>query len=73
MDIIPFFKFVAAIILGGITFYFFLMFLNEMISETGYVPSAYFNAMMAIFTFIPAVILFRSGIKLIMHMQKKRV
>jgi len=63
---------VAAIILGGITFYFFAMFLNEMITETGYVPTAYFNAMMSIFTFIPAVILFRSGIRLIMHMQKKR-
>ena len=44
-----------------------------MITELDYAPLAYFNAMMAIFTFIPAVILFRSGIRLIMHMQKKGV
>lgn len=74
MDVIPYVKFTAAIFLGGLTFYFLNMFLQQgILSELSYTPSAYFNAMMAIFTGIPAVVLFRSGIKLIMHMQKKRM
>ena len=71
MDVIPFFRFVASIFLGGLTFFFFALFIDELLVE---IPTSgvYFNALMALFTGIPAIVLFRSGIKLVMHMQKKR-
>jgi len=72
MDVIPFFKFVAAIFLGGLTFYFFSLFLAGLMGMLP-ITSIYFNAMLAIFSGIPAVILFRSGIRLVMHMQKRRM
>lgn len=72
MDVIPFFRFVGAIIAGGFTFYFFNLTLQELISQTStYSTGTYFLALMTIFSLLPAVILFRSGIRLVMKMQKR--
>ena len=73
MDVIPFFRFVGAIIAGGFMFFFLSLTLNELVSQTSaYSTGVYFFAMMTIFSLLPAVILFRSGINLVMKMQKRR-
>lgn len=71
MDVIPFLRFVAAIFIGGLSFYFFFLILFPEVNSILPVSNIYFNAMLSICTGIPAAVLFRSGIKLIMHMQKR--
>jgi len=70
MDIIPFGRFIASVILGGLTFYIFNLILQEfmeMLSFTG----TYANILSILFAAIPAVIIFFSGIRLIMVQQKR--
>ena len=73
MDVIPFFRFVGAIIAGGFMFYFLSLTLTELVSMTSATSTGvYFFALMTMFSAIPAIILFRSGIRLVMGMQKRR-
>ena len=71
-DVIPYFRFVAALVVGGLTFYFFNLILVDSFTELSTPSSVYWTALFTIFTYIPAVVLFRSGIRLIMYQQKRR-
>lgn len=72
MDFIPFFRFVAAIVLGGLVFSFFNMILLGSFTGISLPTSIYWSAMLTIFTYILAIVLFRNGIRLVMYQQKRR-
>jgi hypothetical protein len=61
----------ASLIVGGFAFYFLNIMIQGLNGELS-TPGVYFLAMLSIFSFIPAIILFRSGISLIMDQQKRR-
>ena len=71
-DVIPYFRFIAVLVIGGLVFALFNMFLSN--TFTGLTPtsSVFWSAMLTIFTYIPAIIFFRNGIRLVMYQQKRR-
>jgi len=70
MDFIPFFRFIASIIMFGISFYFLNLMLGAINSGIPTV-GVWFAALMFLWTLLPAVVLFASGVRLIMTMQKR--
>jgi hypothetical protein len=71
-DVIPYFRFVAVIVIGGLVFAFFNMFLSGTFGDLTPSGSVFWSAMLTIFTYIPAIIFFRNGIRLVMYQQKRR-
>lgn len=71
-DVIPYFRFVAVIIIGGLVFYFLNLLLVETYTELSAPSSVFWTAMLTLFTYIPAIVFFRSGFRLIMFQQKRR-
>ena len=72
MDIIPYVRFVAGIILFGLSFFFLDMMLTEVMNTVPVPTNPMFFAMLWIFTAFPGIVLFSSGIRLIMVNQKRR-
>ena len=71
MDIIPYVRFIAGIILFGLSFFFLDMMLNTLM-ETVVTPThVMFSAMLWLFSILPGIVLFSSGIRLIMVNQKR--
>ena len=70
MNVTPYFRFLAAIILFGISFYF-LNDLMSLVTDELPIGGAYFSALMFLWTALPAVVLFVSGIKLMITAQKR--
>jgi hypothetical protein len=71
-DVIPYFRFIAVLVIGGLVFYFFNMFLTGVFGDLTPNGSVFWSAMLTIFTYIPAIIFFRNGIRLVMYQQKWR-
>ena len=70
MDIIPFFRYVGALICFGMCFYILgtmLTGMTDLIPFDGIYPSA----LMTLWMVLPAVVLFFGGIKLVMVQQKR--
>ena len=75
LDIIPFFRYLGAIICFGLCFYFLGIMVTGLLDmipmTTTYVSSAYPNALMSMWAALPAVVLFFGGIRLVMVQQKR--
>jgi len=70
MDIIPFARFLGAIICFGLAFYFLglmVTIFTDLIAFEG----TYATALMSLWLALPAIVLFFSGIRLIMVQQKR--
>ena len=70
MNITPYFRFIAAIILFGISFYFLDDFTGLLTGELP-VGGTYFSALLFLWSALPAVVLFTSGIKLVISTQRR--
>jgi len=70
IDIIPFGRFIGAIICFGLSFYFLGLMITAL---TDLIPFSGDNAsaLMSMWLALPAVVLFFSGVRLIMVMQKR--
>jgi len=70
MDIIPFFRYLGAIIIFGLCFYFLALLITAL---TDIIPfeGDYANAILTLWVALPAVVLLFSGIRLIMVQQKR--
>jgi hypothetical protein len=70
MNVTIYFRFIAAIILFGISFYF----LNDFLGLTReYLPTSgsYFSALLFMWGILPAIVLFTSGVRLVIAAQKR--
>lgn len=70
MNIIPYWRFFAVIICFGFTFYFLNLTFSELttaIPTTG----AFFAAMLTLWSALPGIVLLRSGVKMVMTLQKR--
>ena len=70
IDIVPFFRYIAAIVVFGLSFYFFnVLFtgLTDLIPFTG----DYANSLLFMWAALPAIVLFFTGIRLLMVQQKR--
>ena len=71
MDIIPYFRFGAGLILFGLSFFFLMLSLNTLMETVTTPTNAMFFAMLWLFTMFPGIVLLSSGIRLIMVNQKR--
>lgn len=70
MDFIPFFRFVAAIIVFGIMFYFLAIMITGVVDIITF-EGQYASVITILWGALPAVVLFTTGIRLIMVQQKR--
>ena len=70
IDIIPFFRYIGAIILFGLCFYFLGLLVTALTDEITF-SGGYADAMLYMWAALPAVVLFFSGIRLVMVQQKR--
>jgi len=70
MDVIPFIRFVFAVIIFGLAFYFLDVTLVAFVSLVPF-EGDYASAMLSMWAILPAVVLFFAGIRLVMVMQKR--
>ena len=70
MDLIPFARFIGALICFGLAFYFLAMMITIF---TDLIPfeGLYASALMSLWLALPAIVLFFSGIRLVMVQQKR--
>jgi len=70
MNVTIYFRFVAAVTLFGISFYFLSDFLDL---TREYLPTSgtYFGALIFLWGILPAIVLFISGIRLVIAAQKR--
>ena len=70
IDIIPFARFIGAIICFGLAFYFLGLMVTALMELIAF-EGSYATALVSLWTALPAVVLFFSGIRLIMVMQQR--
>jgi len=70
LDIIPFARFIGAILCFGLAFYFLALMVTAFIDLISF-EGAYAGALISLWTALPAIVLFFSGIRLVMVMQKR--
>ena len=70
MDFIPFARFIGAIICFGLVFYFLALIVIAFIDLIAF-EGSYASALLSLWAILPAVVLFFSGVRLVMVMQKR--
>lgn len=71
MDVIPFVRFVGAIICFGLAFYFMALTVSTFVDLLGNFDGIYASILLRLWSALPAFILFFAGIRLVMVQQKR--
>jgi len=70
IDLIPFFRYIAAIVVFGLSFYFFGILLVGLYTEMEF-GGTYAGILTSLWAALPAIVLFSAGIRLMMVQQKR--